>query len=400
MRHAWSLFALAGALVATSMAGVAVELGLAPVTDQPLNHWIVGFYALPEDRTAYLGQKVVRVDEDLKFLVVEVGNLAALRKGAQEDQAVRYLEYDDPFWARLHLVPNDPKYSDAGHWGSKKIGAETAWDVTLGSTSVKVAMIDSGLNKGHEEYSGQSRVLQGWDYYQGDNTPQDTSYCSWHGTHTTGTAGATINNNKGIAGLSQHTILPLKIFHGVNPGPYGCKAATTSGIADALKAAGDNGAHVSSNSWGGGASSTTINDAITYSHNKGTLHVAAAGNSGPCTNCVGTPWKDVPGIVIIVSSSTSSDGFSSFSSEGPQVDVIAPGSSILSSTSGTTGYGTLSGTSMAAPHAAGTVALIKAKNPTFGTADLENRLKSTAVNIGLSSDKQGSGRISASGAVF
>jgi subtilisin family serine protease len=191
-----------------------------------LNRWIVGFYVDPPYAVgdAYLGQAVVMVDLDLDFIVVEVGDLAAFTDQANQDPAVKYLEWDNPFYATLDFVPNDPKYSDAGHWGSKKIGAETAWDKTKGATSVKVAMIDSGLYKGHEEFSGQSRVLQGWDFVSEDNNPQDTSGCSWHGTHTTGTAGATINNNKGIAGMSQHSILPIRAFYSAW---FGCTATTT-----------------------------------------------------------------------------------------------------------------------------------------------------------------------------
>lgn len=191
-------------------------------------------------------------------------------------------------------MPNDYFYTHAAHWGSKRIGAESAWDVTLGSTSVKVAMVDSGLNFGHEEYAGQARVLSGFDFRNGDGTPEDTSGCDFHGTHTTGTAGATINNAKGVAGMSQHAILPVKIFHASGGGPFGGCSTTTSAIVNALKYAGDQGAHVSSNSWGGGASDSSINDAILYAHNKGTIHVAAAGNSGPLFELCGPAMEGHP----------------------------------------------------------------------------------------------------------
>lgn len=346
-----------------------------------------------EPGDSVLGAHVVSFLPGLNFAIVEVLDVPQFLAAALLDPDVRYVEWDNPNAASLSLVPNDARYGDAGHWGSKKIGAEAAWDRSLGTTAVKVAMIDSGLNKNHEEFAGSGRVLPGWDYYNDDSDPDDTSGCSFHGTHTTGTAGATINNGVGIAGLSQHTILPLKAFQPV----LGCGGSTTA-LVNALKAAGDQGSHLSSNSWGSSASSAAFNDAITYSHNLGVVHVAAAGNSGSCTNCVGFPWKDMGSIVIVVSSSTSTDGFSSFSSEGPQVDVIAPGSSILSSTSAPSGYGLLSGTSMAAPHVTGTAALVKALNPTFGFTDIENRIKSTAVNIGLSTDRQGAGRLNADGA--
>lgn len=373
---------------------VEAEPGLA---GQPLRY-IVGFHALPEQRQTYAGFPVTAVDEELAFLVVEPFDVAALHAAALADDTVRYIELDDPSYASLAYVPNDSKYSNAGHWGSKKIGAEVAWDETRGATSVKVAHIDSGLNKAHEEFTGQSRVLQGYDYVSNDNNPQDTSGCSYHGTHTTGTAGATINNSKGIAGLSQHSILPVRAFSG--PISALCTGGTTA-LVNSLKYAGNQGAHFSSNSWGGGTS-TAINDAIQYAHDKGTIHIAAAGNSGPCTNCVSEPWKTKASVVIIVASTTSSDAQSSFSSEGTQVDVAAPGSSIYSSTSGTTTYATMSGTSMATPHVTGTAALIKALNANFTFSDIDSRLKNTALDLGaVGADTDfGYGRIQADDAVY
>lgn len=390
----------------TGLAVVLLVAGLGPFAaadDEPTapetNRYIVAFHELPDLSAGdvFGGAAVLEVLPGLNMIFVLVANYPVFLAQTQLDSNVRYIEWDNPQYSVLNFAPNDTRYNDAGHWGSKKIGAQTAWDATLGTTAVKVAHIDSGLNKAHEEFSGQARVLQGWDYVSNDNNPQDTSGCSYHGTHTTGTAGATINNAKGIAGLSQHQILPIRAFSG--PISILCTASTTN-LVKAVKFAADQGAHLSSNSWGGGTSSA-LNDAIQYAHNKGTIHVAAAGNSGPCTNCVSEPWKTKASIVIVVASTTSSDAQSSFSSEGPQVDVAAPGSSILSSASGTSGYSTLSGTSMATPHVTGTAALIKALNPSFTLADIENRLKSTAVDLGAGGrdDDFGNGRINAAAAV-
>ena len=395
------LFALAlmaplGITSAQDPAGVVDEL---PPSGFPTDRHIVGFYKDPFLKVGdtYQGERVVAVDHDLLYVIVETDAPTLFATRVRLDDNVRYLQWDDPHYAHLNLVPNDARYGDAGHWGSKKIGAETAWDRTLGSTSVKVAMIDSGLNKAHEEFAGQSRVLAGYDFFNNDADPADEGgACGYHGTHTTGTAGATINNAKGIAGMSQHTILPIK---GLGTSGFSC-TASDSGLANSLKYAADQGSHISSNSWGGGPVSSVINDAIQYAHDRGVVHVAAAGNSGPCTNCVGEPWKSKASISIIVASTTSSDAQSSFSSEGAEIDVAAPGSAILSTTSGTTGYGSYDGTSMAAPHVAGTAALLKALNPTWGFADIDGRLKSTAVDLGPAGFDQdfGYGRISASAA--
>ena len=381
------------------LAGAADLDGLTPALAP--QRYIVGFHEAPGLAVgdSYQGESVVAVDLDLTFVVVETRDPALLQAKALTDANVRYVEYDDPMAALLDYVPNDARYGDAGHYGSKIIGAETAWDKTLGSTAVKVAMLDSGLKKTHEDVAG-ARVLQGWDFVNNDNDPNDQgSACSYHGTHTTGTAGATIGNGKGIAGMSQHAILPVKIFY-----PYliYCTSSTTA-LVNGLKYAGDQGAHISSNSWGSSQASTALNDAVTYAHNKGTIHVAAAGNSGSCTNCVSYPWKDKGSVVIVVSATDSKDAFASFSSQGSQVDVAAPGVGILSADgAGTTGYRTMDGTSMACPHVAGVAALVKALNPTMGFAGVEGRLTSTAKDLGTAGkdDRFGYGRVQANLAVY
>ncbi|HLE97915.1 MAG TPA: S8 family serine peptidase [Candidatus Thermoplasmatota archaeon] len=371
----------------------------APETvDVPLatTDWIVGFDTMPEDvreGEAYGGGTVLRVDEPLAFAVVRTENPALLRLAAALDERVRYIEWDDPAFAIVRLVPNDARYGDAGHYGSKKIGAEKAWDRTTGTTAVKVAVIDSGLRKTHEEFAGSGRVLQGWDFVNNDNNPEDN--CG-HGTHVTGTIAATIGNGKGIAGLAQASILPIR---GLSATLILC-TGSTSGLASALRFAGDQGAHLASNSWGGG-SATAIDDAITYAKGKGVTIVAAAGNDGSCTNCVSAPWKANAAKVIVVSSTDQNDALSSFSSQGPEVDVAAPGTSILSSyNSNDASYSSLSGTSMATPHVTGTLALVLALNPSFGYADLDSRIKTTAVDLGAAGkdDKFGYGRINADAA--
>ncbi len=361
-----------------------------PPVDAPgiiTDRWIVGFYELPDQRQAYAGFPILEVNDKTNFFIVRATNEASLRAAAIADSNVRYIEWDDPFYAQADFVPNDSRYNDAGHWGSKRIGGEAAWDRTLGSTAVKVAHIDSGLNKGHQDIA---RYLQGYDFVNNDNDPNDESGCSYHGTHTTGTAAATIDNGVGIAGMAQSTVLPIKAFY---PTWLGC-SGSTSALISGLQYAADQGSHLSSNSWGGGAS-TGILDAIQYAHDLGTIHIAAAGNDGPCTNCVGEPWKSKASITIIVASSTSSDAQSSFSNEGPEIDVIAPGSSILSTTSGTSGYSSLSGTSMAAPHVTGVAALALACDASLNFAQMESLLTSTAEDIGLSSNKQGAGLVDA-----
>lgn len=389
---------LAAAAALAMLTPAAVAFGNEPLA----TNYLVGFHGTPPVAPGddYMGGTVLSVTDGLNFAVVRTLQPALFEARARMSDEVRYVDVDQEESGLIQLVPNDALYGNAGHYGSKKIGAEVAWDLTLGSTGVKVATIDTGLNKAHEEYAGQARVLQGWDFRNGDNDPNDEKGgalygCNYHGTHTIGTAGATINNGKGIAGISQHTILPIKALGGSTCG------STESALANSLKYAADQGAHVVSNSWRWPSTTTLLLDAIDYTFARGTIIVSAAGNNGPCTNCVENPWKQRVDKVIIVASTDSADKQSSFSSEGPEVDLAAPGTGILSTTSGTTGYSSYSGTSMATPHVAGVAALIKALNPTYGYAEIDARLKGTAVDLGVSGFDTdfGFGRLNAAAAV-
>ncbi|HWH09088.1 MAG TPA: S8 family serine peptidase [Candidatus Thermoplasmatota archaeon] len=387
-------------MLATALLSAAALAPLASALDAGApERWILGVYEMPDVRPGdvyHLGT-VVAMDADLRYVVVETANAPAVRASALTDANVRYVEYDDPAWAHLLYTPNDPKWTDAGHYGPKIIGATVAWDKTLGSTAVKVGVLDTGIRRDHEDFVG-GRVLQGWDFYNNDNNPNDEGgMCSYHGSHTAGTVGATTGNGKGMAGMAQVTLLPVKAFGG-----FFCGGSTTA-LANGLKYIADQGGHVSSNSWGSSASSSTFNSAIDYAHGKGTIHVAAAGNSGSCTDCVSYPWKDRPAVTIVVSAIDSSSAFASFSSQGPQVDVAAPGVGVLSvNGGGTTGYKLLDGTSMACPHVSGVVALVKTLNPSFSFSQVEGRLTSTADDLGPAGkdDRFGYGRVDAAGAVY
>ncbi|HWG91443.1 MAG TPA: S8 family serine peptidase [Candidatus Thermoplasmatota archaeon] len=392
---------LSAAIVALFLIAPVASANLVPVGEvTQTSRYLVGFFETPAYAVgdSYLGDAVVAVDTDLNFIVVETSAPALLAAKVQLDAAVRYFE-PDASDHQLQLTPNDPKWTDAGHYGAKIIGAPIAWDKTLGTSAVKVVIVDSGIRATHEDIAG--RILAQYDFYNNDGTADDSNYCSYHGSHTAGTSLATTNNGKGMAGIAQSGVMIAKIFQGKSPSPMGGCATTTTAIVNALKWGGDQGAAVSSNSWGGGSFSTAINDAITYTVNKGTTIVAAAGNSGSCTNCVGEPWKSATAPVIVVSCTTATDAFCSFSSQGPQVDVAAPGQDILSiNGGGDTSYKLMSGTSMSTPHVSGVAALVKTLNPGFGPTDIEARLKGTAKNLGMISDRQGAGRLDAAAAVY
>ena len=387
---------------------LALDLGAAETAVQGPQRYIVGFHGTPPAGETYLGERVVARDLDLNFLVVETNSAAGLKAKAILDENVRYVEYDDPFWARSSFVPNDYFWTHSSNYGPKIVGAPLSWDLTLGSTAVKVAVIDSGVLATHEDLQG-TRFVAGYDYAEGDATPNDD--CG-HGTHVLATVASNINNAKGFAGYAQVTVASLKGLDFVQGGCYGAQ----SWLAGALKGAADGGYHFSSNSWGGSTSSTTYNDAIAYAFNKGVVMTAAAGNSGPCTSCVGEPWVSNGDKVIIVSATNALDAFAttytgstSGSSQGPTVDVSAPGDEIgqayiqpKGSKCANACYVKLSGTSMATPAVTGILALVKTLNPSFGYAELDARIKGTSVDLGLIGfdDQYGFGRVNAAAAVY
>jgi subtilisin family serine protease len=354
-------------LLGTVLAGTATAQAT-PTT------YLVGFHGAPPAGSHFLGQPVRLVDPALRLAVVETLQPATFLALARSDPSVRYVEFNDPQYAKVAYTPNDLLYGHPGSYGPKIIGAEQAWDRTRGSANVKLAIIDSGIRATHEEFTG--RVLPGYDFVNLDGTPEDD--CG-HGTHVTGIAAASINNFRGVAGVSQATILPVK---GLGNSLLGCSGSVL-GLAQALRYSADEGAHIISNSWGGSVPSPTLNEAIAYAHGKGATIVAAAGNQGPCDNCVLQPWRDNSDRVIVVGCTDSQDKLCSFSSAGPQVDLVAPGFSILSAWHTVDlAYQSASGTSMSTPFVAGAAALMKSLDPSLSAGAIENRLKHTAKDLG------------------
>jgi subtilisin family serine protease len=205
--------------------------------------------------------------------------------------------------------------------------------------------------------NGYRDDIVGWDFAEWDNNPIDRD---GHGTHTAGTIAAVGNNGVGVAGVAwRASLMALKIFDDAGEG------TSARGIAAAIRYAADNGARVSNNSWGGGFSSLIYN-AVAYAAQMGHVFVAAAGNDG--ANLDSSWYDEYPaefelGNVITVGASDSSGDLTSWSNYGSaNVDVVAPGSSILS-TYPRGDYRRMSGTSMATPHVTGAVALMLSRSP-------------------------------------
>jgi serine protease len=306
---------------------------------------------------------------------------------------------------KLQSTPNDPLFSSL--YGITKISAPAAWDTTTGSGNFVVAVIDSGVDYNHPDLNANMWRNQGEingdgidndgnglvdDYYGAEfigtnsGNPFDDN---GHGTHVAGTIGAIGNNGVGVAGVNWGVkIMALKFLSASGSG-------STSDAVEALNYAVANGAKVSNNSWGGGGYSSTLFSAIQAAQAKGHIFVAAAGNSNVDIDASPSyPASYNLANVVAVASTTGTDTRSSFSNYGANtVDIAAPGSSILSTTPNNT-YSTFSGTSMAAPHVAGAIALYWDANPDKTATEVIDLLKSSADTVsGLASVVQGGKRL-------
>ncbi len=276
------------------------------------------------------------------------------------------VEYAEPNYLAyaMDTTPNDPSWSS--QYGPNRIQAMQAWDITTGSTSIVLAVVDTGVDLDHPDLA--SKIVAGYDFANGDNNAQDDN---GHGTHVAGIAAAASNNGVGIAGVSWGArIMPVKVLDANGSGSY-------SNIASGVIWAADNGAKVINLSLGGSSSSSAMEDAINYAYNAGVAIFAAAGNSGSA----GVLYPAAYANAIAVAATDSSNNVASFSTYGPEVEVAAPGVSIYATYLNDT-YASLSGTPMATPHVAG-VAAVLAGQSGFGTpAAIRAALQATALDRG------------------
>ncbi len=341
------------------------------------------------------GGELVRFDETLGFAVIELppSHRDAALEAFQDDEHIRYAVPD--VQAHAGFVPDDPLYSD--QWGPPAIGMESAWDTTLGSHNRTVAILDTGVRATHEDL--QANICHvGWDYANGDPDPDDDH---GHGTHVAGTVAATLDNSVGVAGMANACLMPIKVLRADGGGSF---ADIASAIVDATL----NGSDVISMSLGGSPGldpGGPLPDAVAFAYEQGVTLVASAGNAG----CLPTGFPAAyPEVIAVGSLDEPGTTRSSFSSCGHDLELTAPGRGILSTMTDTgepisdsSGYGSISGTSMAAPHVSGVAALVLSQDTNLTSVQLRCILRATADDLGPTGHdiEYGFGRLDAAEAI-
>lgn len=340
----------------------------------------------------------------------------------QQNNLYEYVQLGSLY--KIHATPNDSLYNQ--QWGLAKINAPQAWDVTEGEDSIIVCIIDTGIDYLHPDLTasifinnaetgvdalGRDKRSNGidddlngfvddWrgfdftdrqgfpfdstggDYLYWDNNPMDENGFS-HGTAVAGIIAATKNNSIGIAGVSPKVkILNLRAF---DPAGYG----EEDDVAAAIIYAVNNGAKVINMSFGDNSFSLVLRDVIRYAYSKGVILVGSSGNSSSSNPHYPSGYQEV----ISVGNSMENDAVASSSNYGSTLDLVAPGTGIITTVRNNR-YGSFSGTSAAAPFVSAAAALLKSVS-NFSNEEVKQILKSTCDEIGATGWdlKSGAGRL-------
>ena len=312
---------------------------------------------------------------------------------------------------QLSSVPGDPQYNQL--WGMNAIDAPDAWNVSTGSSSVVVAVIDTGVDYTHrdlaaniwtnpgeiagngidDDQNGFVDDVHGYDFVNNDGNPMDDNS---HGTHVSGTIAAVANNGQGVAGVNwSSSIMALKFLDGSGSG-YLSDAIRAVNYATMMRSRYGVNVRVMNNSWGGGDYSAALDSAIRASNDADILFVAAAGNDATNNDANPEyPANYAAPNVISVAAVDQNEHLASFSCYGATtVDVAAPGVSIYSTIPGNR-YAIYSGTSMATPFVTGVAALAWAADPNATVAEVRNAILAGADRVAALSGKVATGVLNA-----
>ncbi|MCB9882755.1 MAG: S8 family serine peptidase [Planctomycetes bacterium] len=315
-----------------------------------------------------LVEYVAQTDEYL----IRVPPNSSEREVATKLMATGGFEYAEPDWTLYPVVtPNDTFFS--AQWQHQNMQSEAAWNLHTGNPSVSVGICDTGVLTTHEDLQlhrleGYNAVDQVWESNGGQIGPVHS-----HGTQTTGCAAANGNNGKGVAGVGWNLSHRMLRVSNVSTG-----SASMSVLQHAARTAVENGSKVASVSYSGADSSSNLTTA-TYIKSIGGLLIWAAGNDSRNLTFGNRDNDDL----IVVGATDSADALSSFSAFGTFVDVVAPGTSVATTSSASdTSYVYTSGTSFSTPFTAGLCAMVWSANPSLTPNQVEAIVKGSCDDLG------------------
>jgi subtilisin family serine protease len=369
---------------------------------------------------------------------VSLGNgfFSLTTPGANRDDVLAWaahtpdiVSFEPDFVLQTSSLPSDPGFATQWSLDNTAIGgfglfgadidATQAWDISTGSRSVVVGVVDSGIDLTHpdlaaniwtnpgeiagngidDDHNGFVDDVHGWNFVENNNNVQD-GY--GHGTHVSGIIGAVGNNGIGTAGINwQVSIMPLRFQDNYGSGYTGLAVAALNYAAMMRRDYGVN-VVVTNNSWGGlTGMSAMLQEAIRVQNDAGITFVAAAGNSG--VSCDVIPrypaCYDLPNVISVAATDRYDNlaGFSNYG--GTSIDLAAPGVGIYSTRPNGT-YGSMSGTSQAAPQVSGVVALLAAVKPDITVTQVRAAILGTVDPLpGLAGKTVTGGRLNAAAAL-
>lgn len=302
-------------------------------------------------------------------------------EGADVDGVIRELEQRPDVAAvgrnkkiPLDSLPNDPYVLDGTAWQFEAIGADQVWDAPTGENTVKVAVIDTGLNMGHEDLAGRCEI--GYDYVA--DTDASMTDLIGHGTKVSGVISAVADNGKGIAGTAGSAPVSVVAYRagGEDASDQAVRLDYVIAALEEITSRPD--IQVVNLSFGGNEPDALEEAAVERAVEAGKVVVASAGNSG-------TQELNYPASydgVISVGAVNASQNIAYFSNHNAQVDICAPGAQVYTTGMDGGGYTTGSGTSYASPIVAGAAAVVKQRNESLDAGQIEAILEETAEDKG------------------
>ncbi|MDR3628618.1 MAG: S8 family peptidase, partial [Ignavibacteriaceae bacterium] len=353
-----------------------------------------------------LGSTDAGLSRIVKLTFTNTNALQAFLSQIQSDASVEYTQTSNIY--KIDLIPNDSLVAE--QWALEKIKAFDAWNITEGADSVIIGLIDTGIDYTHPDLANKIYInpgetgtnsngkdkksdstdndnngfiddYMGWDFTNAQGYPYDSTggdFTGWdnnpmdengHGTYIAGILGAETNNSIGIAGTAPKVrIMNLRAF---DPTGNGQEDDVAAAILYAVKM----GAKVINMSFGNNIFSYVMRDVVKYAYSKGVVLVASSGNSGSEETHYPSGYSEV----ICVGNSTEYDDVSPNSNYGSTLDLVAPGTDILTTAKGG-GYSSVSGTSASAPFVSATAGLILSLG-NYTNDEVKQILKTTADDI-------------------